>query len=115
MSPHIKLSIGMGAFLGLLPPDAAVPAEDWRQLRGVNRDGVWHETGLLKEFPADGLKVRWRRAVGYGYSSPVIAAGRVFVSDSELVKPVAKERLHCFEERTGKLLWTHAYEVKYEE
>ncbi len=85
-------------------------AEDWPQFRGSNRDGVWHET-----FPAGELKVRWRRPVGWGWSSPVVAQGRVFLTDSELRKPAAKERVLCFEEATGKLLWTHAYDVNYPE
>jgi outer membrane protein assembly factor BamB len=33
----------------------------------------------------------------------------------ELVKPVARERLHCFEEKTGKVLWVYSYEEKYGE
>jgi outer membrane protein assembly factor BamB len=89
---------------------------DWPQWRGPNRDGVWKESGLLETFPADGLKVRWRQPVGWGFSSPIVAQGRVFVTDAQLLKsPVAKERLHCFEETTGKLLWTYSYEVTYPE
>src|SRR5437879_2562129 len=90
-------------------------AEDWPQWRGPNRDGVWRETGLLEAFPAGGLKVRWRAPVGWGFASPVVAQGRVYVADSELLKPRARERLHCFDEATGKALWTHAYDVAYED
>jgi outer membrane protein assembly factor BamB len=61
------------------------------------------------------LKVRWRVPVGWGYSSPVVAQGRVYLADSLLVKPKAAERLHCFAETTGKALWTHAYDVVYED
>ena len=66
------------------------------------------ETGLLQSFPADGLKVRWRVPVGWRFSSPVVALGRVYLADSEVVKPNAKERLHCFDETTGTTLWTYA-------
>jgi outer membrane protein assembly factor BamB len=88
-------------------------ADDWPQWRGPNRDGVWSETGILKSFPASGLKFRWRVSVGPGWSSPVVAKGRVYVTDSELKMPDGKERVHCFDEATGKLLWTYPYEVKY--
>jgi len=44
-------------------------AEDWPQWRGSDRDGVWHETGIQKKFPAEGLPVRWLAPVGYGFSS----------------------------------------------
>src|SRR4051794_39449379 len=81
-------------------------ADDWPQWRGPNRDGVWSETDILESFPAEGLKIRWRAPVGFGWSSPVISQGRVFVTDSQLTLPHARERLHCFDELTGKPLWT---------
>jgi outer membrane protein assembly factor BamB len=98
-----------------LLPFAALRAEEWPQWRGLNRDGVCGETGLLESFPAEGLKVRWRVPVGWGFSSPVVAQGRVYLADSEVVKPKATERVHCFDETSGKALWTHVYEVAYED
>ncbi len=92
---------------------AAAWADDWPQWRGLNRDGVCGETGLLESFPAEGLNVRWCVPVGWGFSSPVVAQGRVYLADSEVVKPKAKERLHCFDETTGTPLWTYSYHVAY--
>lgn len=85
-------------------------AEDWPQWRGSGRDGVWHETGMRKTFPPEGLPARWRAPVGYGFSSPVIAKGRVYVTDSILDRPKVRGRVVCFEENTGKLLWTFSRE-----
>jgi len=93
----------------------AVRAEDWPQWRGPNRDGAWSETGILETFPPDGLHVRWRAAVGIGFSSPVVADGRVYVTDSELAKPKARERVHAFDALTGQQLWSYAYDVAYAE
>ena len=76
---------------------AALQADDWPQWRGPNRDGVWHETGVLQSFPADGPQVRWRVPVGWGWSSPAVAQGRVYLTDAQLMRPTAKERVHCFE------------------
>src|SRR5438093_143301 len=90
-------------------------AEDWPQWRGPNRDGVWNETGVVKSFPADGLKVRWRVPVGPGWSSPVVVRGRVYLTDMRLEKPRAWERIKCFKETSGKLLWSHASELVYPE
>jgi outer membrane protein assembly factor BamB len=104
----------LALLLGLpLAVSAAVWAEDWPQWRGLQRDGACGETGLLESFPATGLKVRWRVPVGWGFSSPVVAAGRVYLADSQVVKPQARERLLALEETTGKPLWTHAYDVAY--
>ena len=88
-------------------------AGDWPQWRGPNRDAVWNETGILETFPADGLKTCWRAPVGFGWSSPTIAGGRVYVTDAQQMKPKATERVHCFDEATGKTLWCHSYDVAY--
>ena len=39
-------------------------AEDWAQWAGNDRQCNWTETGILKKFPPDGLKLRWRRPIG---------------------------------------------------
>ena len=88
-------------------------ADDWPQWRGTKRDGAWTEKGIVGTFPSTGLAPLWRASVGAGWSSPVVAQGRVYVFDSELQQPLAWERVHCFEETTGKPLWTHRYEVSY--
>src|SRR5205823_11174424 len=93
---------------------ASLRADDWPQWRGPTRDGVCHETGLLESLPAEGLKVRWRVPAGWGFSSPVVAQGRVFLADSVVMKPQAKERVRCFDATTGKVLCTHVYEVAYQ-
>ncbi|HEY3860895.1 MAG TPA: PQQ-binding-like beta-propeller repeat protein [Verrucomicrobiae bacterium] len=102
----------IGVLLGILPGVQA-RAADWPQFRGPQRDGRWDETGILQSFPRAGLKIQWRQPVGGGWASPVVVAGRVFVFDVELIKPAAKERLHCFDEKTGKVRWVYAYEEKY--
>src|SRR6266508_1557121 len=103
-----RLTAALALFLPL-----AVPAEDWPQFRGPNRDGVWNETGIIESFPPRGLKISWRAPVGAGYSSPVVAEGRVFVTYSQVSHPKARERLLCFDAKTGKNLWTHSYEADY--
>ena len=97
---------------GLLVCLAVANGEDWPQWRGVNRDGVWRETGLVERFAGPQLPIRWRQPVGSGYSGPTVAAGRVFVTD-RLVEPEQVERVHCFDEQTGKPLWKHTYPCVY--
>ena len=104
-----------GTCLGVWLGTQAILAADWPQFRGPQRDGIWDETGVLETFPREGLKIRWRHPIGGGFSSPVAAQGRVFVSDVEMNKPSAKERVHCFEQKTGRVLWVYAYEEKYGE
>jgi len=101
------------AVVACLVVTTMIRAEDWPQFRGRDRDGAAHEQGLLKTFPAGGLKVRWRKPVGWGLATPVVAGGRVLVMDCELHQPTAKERVLCFSETTGERLWNFAYEVNY--
>ena len=49
---------------------AALAAEDWPEIRGKGRLGVWTETGIVERFPADGLKVLWRTPVKAGLRGP---------------------------------------------
>ncbi|MCC7375170.1 MAG: PQQ-like beta-propeller repeat protein [Verrucomicrobiales bacterium] len=95
--------------IGVLTASAA----DWPQWRGPNRDGVWNETGIREAFPADGLPISWRIPVGRGWSSPVIADGRVYITDVEIVGNSAKERVLSFNGRSGNRVWAHSYPVAY--
>ncbi len=52
--------------------------------RGPDRDGVYHETGLLTSWPEDGPKMAWAfEELGIGFSSPVIANGKIYVTGME--------------------------------
>ena len=93
--------------------ELTLPANDWPQWRGPNRDGVWHETGILQTFPSDGFKPRWRAPVAEGFSSPVVAEGRVYLTDTPRKKPAPQERVQCFEEETGRRLWEQTCDVHY--
>jgi outer membrane protein assembly factor BamB len=110
--PNPKTGVVLALTLALLIVNAA-QADDWPQWRGPNRDAVWPETGILRNFPTGGIAIRWRVPVGYGWSSPVVAKGRVYLTDSRLERPKAWERVHCFSEQTGKPVWTHSDEAAY--
>jgi outer membrane protein assembly factor BamB len=45
----------------------------------------------------------------------VVAQGRVFITDVKLDANPAQERVHCFDEATGKPLWSYAYDAIYPE
>ena len=92
---------------------SAAFAGDWPQFRGPNRDGVWNERNVGRGLEKGRLAVLWRRPVGRGKASPVIAEGRVFVTDSELKTPKAWERTLCFDATDGRPKWEFNYEVEY--
>lgn len=94
--------------LGALPAQAG----DWPQWRGPARDGVWHEKDLPDQFPANGLKPRWRLPLGGGYGGIAATGGRVFVMDRQ-AEPREIERVLCLDAVSGKILWSHEYPVQY--
>ena len=102
----------MSIALSLLQP-IDMCADDWPQWHGPNRDGVWRESGIFDAIPVSGLQVGWRARIGAGYSGPVVAQGRVFVTDHQFDPEV--ERVVCFDEVTGQQLWVHSYSTDYKE
>mgnify|MGYP001332334468 CR=1 FL=1 len=115
--------------MGLLISGSALRADDWPQWRGPQRDGVWRESGIVERFPEGGPKVRWRAPIAAGYTGPAVAAGRVFVMDRVLAEGAKNhaepfpqrprngipgvERVLCFREADGQLLWKHEYDCPY--
>src|SRR5437763_17033511 len=94
---------------------APARADDWPQWLGPKRDSVWRETGLIETFPPGGPPVVWRKPIAGGFAGPAVADGRVFVFDYDTDgdktpnpgkrnKLSGKERLHCFDAKSGKEL-----------
>ena len=60
---------------------AAQENGEWPQWRGPNRDAVSVETNLLSSWTGDGPELVWQvSGLGEGYSSVVVAGGRVFTT-----------------------------------
>jgi outer membrane protein assembly factor BamB len=75
---------------------------DWPQWQGPDRTGISRETGLLQEWPKDGPSLVWRaKALGGGYSTPSVAAGRIFGMSYRS----KDEGVWALDEATGKELW----------
>jgi outer membrane protein assembly factor BamB len=75
---------------------------NWPQWRGPNRDGISKETGLLKEWPAQGPALVWKDAgAGRGYSSFSIANGRLYTMGLR----GDREFVIAFDILNGKEVW----------
>src|SRR6185436_7625930 len=94
------------ALVLLLLVQWTLAAANWPQWRGPARDGVWSESGILTSFPATGPALKWKVPVGMGYSSPVIQAGRLYLTDVMAAQPIIHERTLCLNARSGKQIWT---------
>ena len=94
---------------------AVLAAEDWPEIRGKGRLGVWNETGIVEKFPADGLKVLWRTPIKAGFAGPAVADGRVFVIDFAENEAAARYSSAPWRStrRPAKILWTQEWRVDY--
>lgn len=86
--------------LNTAPATRSTTVEDWPQYRGPRLDGISRETGL--SFPSLALKALWAADVGIGYSSPIAAAGRVYLFSLN----TKKETLTCFDAHAGTIIWS---------
>ncbi len=84
-------------------------AADWPQFLGPTRNGVSAETGLATSWPAKGPPVLWERAVGAGFSGPVVAGPRLILFH----RVADKEVVECLEAATGKPRWKADYPTAY--
>jgi len=84
-----------------------ISADDWPQYRGPNRDGISKETewGTAK-WSAQGPKILWRTALGYGFSSIAVSNGRVYTMGNIEDKT---DVLYCLDARTGGEIWKYPY------
>lgn len=100
--------MGAGVALTLSCFGQLSQAEDWPTYRGSARTDVSSETNLLDQWPTAGPTLVWTaKGAGRGYSSPIVANGKVFtVGDSSTATPDKDEYLTCFDEKTGALLWS---------
>ncbi len=59
----------------------ASPEPGWPQWRGLRRDGVSDEAGLLASWPEGGPKLLWKvDGLGTGWSSPIVVGRRLYVT-----------------------------------
>jgi outer membrane protein assembly factor BamB len=81
-----------------------VTASDWPQWRGPQRNGISQETGLLKEWPADGPKLLWKVSeLGRGYAAPSVVGDRIYVLGNEGLE---NEFVQALSAADGKRLWS---------
>ena len=88
-----------------LATTCCVHAEDWPTWRGLQRDGLTSETGLLKDWPAGGPKKAWTSTeAGLGYSSFSVVGDRLYTmgADSD------HEYIIALDVTNGKKVWQTA-------
>ena len=92
--------------LALAHQALAQSVANWPQWRGPNRDGISKETGLLKQWPAEGPPLVWKASgAGGGYSSFSVANGKLYTMGLR----GEREYVVAFDVATGKEVWSTAH------
>jgi outer membrane protein assembly factor BamB len=76
-------------------------AAEWAQFRGPNSSGIGDGKPPVEFGPSQ--NVLWKTAVRSGLSSPIIAKGRIFLTEFD--RPTKQLATLCIDQRMGKILW----------
>jgi outer membrane protein assembly factor BamB len=88
---------------------ACALAEDWPQFLGPARNGVYTGNDLATKLPAGGPPVLWKKDVGQGFASPVVAEGRLILFH----RVGNKEVVEALDAASGAAIWRFEYPTQY--
>jgi len=95
---------GFIVWILIMAPFATLHGQD-AQWNGPNRNGVYKDTLLLREWPAGGPAILFETAgIGKGFSSAVATKDRIYATGTK----DTLEYLACLD-HTGKILWQKTY------
>lgn len=105
LGASVPLCVVVSVVAGVVALGAQSPSTDWPQWRGLERNGVSRETGLLREWPRTGPAVVWSASqLGEGYGSVAVAGSRVFVQGMKNRQSVVTS----LDRTSGKPVWSVA-------
>ncbi len=113
-SPPPPESVGLGVDVAALEASVAGKSGGeayWSDFRGPGQNGHYDEMVIRTDWPQQGLPLLWRRPVGGGYASVVVAQGRAFTIEQR----EEKETVAAYGLETGRELWTHSWEEHFQE
>ncbi len=90
---------------------ATAIASDWPQFLGPNRNGVYEGAELAASWPSAGPTVVWQKAVGHGFSGPVVAEHKLILFH----RVGEQEMVECLDATTGSNAWRFAYPTSYQD
>src|SRR5690349_4916994 len=99
----VVLAAGIGiAASGPAAQSAAADVPNWPQFRGPNRDNLSTDTGLLKQWDADGPRLAWKASgLGVGFSSLAITKDRIYTMGDQ----GTSQYVIALAATDGKVLW----------
>jgi outer membrane protein assembly factor BamB len=84
-------------------------AQDWPQILGPNRNGVYTGPEIVPSFPRSGPPQIWARDVGAGFAGPAVAGDRLILFH----RVNNRETVEAMDAASGKTVWTFDYPTAY--
>jgi outer membrane protein assembly factor BamB len=102
--PMAVLCICFSALAVSRSANSGSSTSDWPQWRGPHRNGISQESGLLKQWPAEGPKLLWQvDDIGDGYSTPAVVGTRIYLMSN---RGFENEFVQALSTQDGKPIWT---------
>ena len=91
--------------LASMPAESKVQSASWPNWMGPRHDGISTETGWSTDWPKSGLRERWSRQIGIGFSSIAIDGDELYT----MGHVEGQEIIYCLHPATGQLNWSRKY------
>ena len=83
----------------------------WTDYRGPNRDGLYDQQPIRTHWEDGRLPELWRRKIGGGYASMVVAKGRIYTIEQRREREVVA----CYDLASGTEIWSQGWEALFQE
>jgi outer membrane protein assembly factor BamB len=103
IAPCLRVSV---ACLAL---QVALVAQDWPQILGPTRNGIYTGPEIVPSFPRTGPPQLWSRNVGAGFAGPAVAGDRLILFH----RVNNRETVEAMDALTGKTSWSFDYPTSY--
>ena len=107
-TPWVSATAATGAELRSPP---AVDRFYLPEFRGPGRNGIYAGGGMLTDWPSGKLPLLWKRPVGGGYASVVVADGLIFTIEQRRQKEVVA----AYAIDSGREQWIHGWDAEFRE
>lgn len=109
MSNAARLHVALAVVATMAGSAVALVAQDWPQILGPGRNGIYTGPPIVASFPRTGPPLLWKRDVGAGFAGPAVVAGKLVLFH----RVNNRETVEAMDAATGKTVWTFDYPTSY--
>ncbi len=124
MSNEARARLAVIALTVVAASATALVAQDWPQILGPGRNGIYTGPPIIASFPRSGPPLLWQRDIGAGFAGPAVSAGRLVLFHRVNNRPSTslgatvslsngRETVEAMDAATGKTIWVFDYPTSY--